>query len=128
MSGVVEGGRRGGEDGTQGHGRGFKKRADALDTLRQIGMSAGRGAQDLANSAATAGTSAAGSSADYLRTHPHAALAATAGAGYLGYRGLKRGVKGAARAAGRMFGSAPKAPPSIGERLGRALKVLRNAE
>lgn len=128
MDGVNEGGRRGGEDGTQGHGRGLKKKADALDTLRQIGMSAGRGAQDVANSAMAAGSGAAGSSADYLKAHPHAALAATAGAGYLGYRGLKRGAKGAAKMVGRMFGSAPKPPPSIGERLGKALRVLRNAE
>ena len=127
MSGVVEG-VRGGEEGTDGHGKGLKKKADALDVLKSIGQSAGRGATDLANSAATAGTSAAGSSADYLKTHPHAALAATAGAGYLGYRGLKRGVKGVARAAGRMLGSAPKPPASFAERLGKAVKVLRNAE
>jgi hypothetical protein len=125
---MVEGGSRGGEDGTQGHGKGLKKKADALDVLRQIGQSAGRGAQDLANSAATAGTSAAGSSADYLKTHPHAALAATAGAGYLGYRGLKRGVKGAVGGVARALRGAPKPPPSFVERLGRAAKVLRGVE
>lgn len=128
MSGVVEGGTRGGEEGTDGHGRGLKKKADALEILKSIGQSAGRGATDLANQAATAGTSAAGSSADYLKTHPHAALAATAGAGYLGYRGLKRGVKGAAKTVGHMFGSAPKPPASFVERLGRAAKALRGVE
>lgn len=127
MSGLVEG-VRGGEDGTDGHGRGIKKKADALDVLKSIGQSAGRGATDLANQAATAGTSAAGSSADYLRTHPHAALAATAGAGYLGYRGLKRGAKSVAKGVGHMFGGAPKPPATFVERLGKAVKVLRNAE
>lgn len=124
----MEGGARGGEDGTDGHGKGLKKKADALEVLKSIGQSAGRGATDLAGQAATAGTSAAGSSADYLKTHPHAALAATAGAGYLGYRGVKRGVKGAAKTVGRMFGSAPKPPASFAERLGKAVKVLRGAE
>lgn len=127
MSGLVEG-VRGGEDGTDGHGKGLKKKADALDVLKSIGQSAGRGATDIANQAATAGTGAASSSADYLRTHPHAALAATAGAGYLGYRGLKRGVKGAVGGIAHALRGAPKPPPSFVERLGRAAKALRGVE